>query len=103
MTLKGAFTTGQAVVVSAYGHGSWEGKLPVGKGVIREEGDLAPSFPAEAFAALVSDRMPVPGNRVLLRAPNNPMLAACWFAVVKAGGIAVLFSASTFWPASSHR
>ena len=31
----------------------------------------------------------VPGNRVLLRAPNNPMLAACWFAVVKAGGIAV--------------
>jgi 2-aminobenzoate-CoA ligase len=31
----------------------------------------------------------VPGNRVLLRAPNSPMLAACWFAVVKAGGIAV--------------
>ena len=30
-----------------------------------------------------------PGNRVLLRAPNNPMLAACWFAVIKAGGIAV--------------
>ena len=31
----------------------------------------------------------VPGNRVLLRAPNNPMLVACWFAVIKAGGIAV--------------
>lgn len=31
----------------------------------------------------------VPGNRVLLRAPNNPMLAACWFAVLKAGGIVV--------------
>jgi 2-aminobenzoate-CoA ligase len=31
----------------------------------------------------------VPGNRVLLRAPNTPMLAACWFAVMKAGGIAV--------------
>jgi 2-aminobenzoate-CoA ligase len=31
----------------------------------------------------------VPGNRVLLRAPNSPMLAACWFAVVKAGAIAV--------------
>ena len=31
----------------------------------------------------------LPGNRVLLRAPNNPMLAACWFAVMKAGGIAV--------------
>lgn len=30
-----------------------------------------------------------PGKRVLLRAPNNPMMAACWFAVMKAGGIAV--------------
>lgn len=38
---------------------------------------------------LVQDMGLVPGNRVLLRAPNNPMLAACWFAVVKAGGIAV--------------
>lgn len=41
VTLKGAFTAGQPVVISAYGHGSWEGKLPIGKGVIREEGDLA--------------------------------------------------------------
>jgi 2-aminobenzoate-CoA ligase len=31
----------------------------------------------------------MPGNRVLLRAPNNPMMAACWLAVVKAGLIAV--------------
>ena len=31
----------------------------------------------------------VPGNRVLLRGANSPMLAACWFGVVKAGGIAV--------------
>jgi 2-aminobenzoate-CoA ligase len=30
-----------------------------------------------------------PGNRVLLRGPNNPMMAACWFAVLKAGGICV--------------
>jgi 2-aminobenzoate-CoA ligase len=30
-----------------------------------------------------------PGNRVLLRAPNNPMLVACWLAVLKAGGICV--------------
>jgi 2-aminobenzoate-CoA ligase len=30
-----------------------------------------------------------PGNRVLLRAPNNPMMAACWFAVIKAGLVAV--------------
>jgi 2-aminobenzoate-CoA ligase len=38
---------------------------------------------------LVNEMGLVPGNRVLLRAPNNPMLAACWFAVIKAGGIAV--------------
>jgi len=38
---------------------------------------------------LVKDMGLVPGNRVLLRAPNTPMLAACWFAVMKAGGIAV--------------
>jgi 2-aminobenzoate-CoA ligase len=31
----------------------------------------------------------VPGNRVLLRGVNSPWLAACWFAVVKAGGIVV--------------
>ena len=31
----------------------------------------------------------VPGNRVLLRGANSPMMAACWFAVIKAGGIAV--------------
>jgi len=38
---------------------------------------------------LVRDMALVPGNRVLLRAPNNPMLVACWFAVMKAGAIAV--------------
>jgi 2-aminobenzoate-CoA ligase len=38
---------------------------------------------------LVEDLGLVPGNRVLLRAPNHPMLAACWFAVIKAGAIAV--------------
>jgi len=31
----------------------------------------------------------VPGTRVLLRAANNPMMVACYFAVLKAGGIAV--------------
>ena len=31
----------------------------------------------------------VPGRRVLLRGPNNPWLVACWFAVLKAGGVAV--------------
>jgi 2-aminobenzoate-CoA ligase len=30
-----------------------------------------------------------PGNRVLLRGPNSPMMVATWFAVIKAGGIVV--------------
>ena len=31
----------------------------------------------------------VPGNRVLLRGPNNPWLAACWLGVLKAGCVTV--------------
>jgi 2-aminobenzoate-CoA ligase len=38
---------------------------------------------------LVDDLGVVAGNRVLLRGFNSPMLAACWFAVMKAGAIAV--------------
>jgi 2-aminobenzoate-CoA ligase len=38
---------------------------------------------------LVEDLGLVPGNRVLLRGANSPQLAACWFGVIKAGGIAV--------------
>ena len=29
------------------------------------------------------------GNRVLIRSANNPMMVACWFAILKAGGIVV--------------
>ncbi|MFI4998196.1 MAG: AMP-binding protein, partial [Hyphomicrobiales bacterium] len=38
---------------------------------------------------LVSDFGLVPGGRVLLRSPNNPLMAAALFAVMKAGGVAV--------------
>ncbi|MDR0213350.1 MAG: benzoate-CoA ligase family protein [Comamonas sp.] len=38
---------------------------------------------------LTRDMGLVPGNRVLLCGPNNPMLVASWFGVIKAGGIAV--------------
>ena len=38
---------------------------------------------------LTRDLGMVPGNRVLLRAPNNPMMAAAWLAVVKAGCVAI--------------
>jgi 2-aminobenzoate-CoA ligase len=39
--------------------------------------------------ALVDELGIVPGNRVLLRGPNNPWLTACWFGVLKAGAVAV--------------
>jgi 2-aminobenzoate-CoA ligase len=38
---------------------------------------------------LTQDMGLVPGNRVLLRGPNNPMMAACWLAIIKAGLVAV--------------
>src|SRR4051794_4148017 len=38
---------------------------------------------------LVEDHGIVPGNRVLMRGPNNQWLVACWFAVMKAGAVAV--------------
>ncbi|WP_274563224.1 AMP-binding protein [Streptomyces spiramyceticus] len=38
---------------------------------------------------LTSDLGVLPGNRVLLRGPTTPWLAACWLAVMKAGAVAV--------------
>ncbi|MDI2129935.1 AMP-binding protein [Yinghuangia seranimata] len=38
---------------------------------------------------LTEDLGLVPGNRVLLRGPNNPWLVACWFGVMRAGGVVV--------------
>jgi 2-aminobenzoate-CoA ligase len=38
---------------------------------------------------LVDELGIVPGNRVLLRGPNNPWLVACWFGVLKTGAVVV--------------
>jgi 2-aminobenzoate-CoA ligase len=38
---------------------------------------------------LVEDCGVVAGNRVLLRGPNDPWMAACWLAVMKVGAVAV--------------
>ncbi|WP_299051281.1 AMP-binding protein [uncultured Nocardioides sp.] len=38
---------------------------------------------------LVQDLGVVPGNRVLLRAPNTPWTVACWLGVLKAGAVVV--------------
>jgi len=51
-------------------------------------GDVADR--ASQIARLLTDDLGlIPGNRVLLRGPNNPWLAACWLGVLKAGGVAV--------------
>lgn len=41
VTLPGAFEEGAPVVISSYGHSSWGGALPVGKGTIHTVGDQA--------------------------------------------------------------
>jgi 2-aminobenzoate-CoA ligase len=43
----------------------------------------------QSARVLTEDLGVVPGNRVLLRGPNNPWLVACWFGVLKAGAVAV--------------
>jgi len=45
---------------------------------------------ANRIAHVLVDELGVkPGNRVLLRAPNNPMYVAAWFAVMKVGAVGV--------------
>jgi len=39
--------------------------------------------------ALVENYGVKPGNRVLIRAPNNPAMVACWLAATKAGAVVV--------------
>jgi hypothetical protein len=41
VTMPGAYKSGAEVVVSAYGHRSWDGALPIGKGRIFERGNEA--------------------------------------------------------------
>jgi len=70
----------------AQGHG--DRPCLLGRGVRWNYAELQAQ--ANRIAHVLVDELGlVPGNRVLLRGPNTPMLAACWFAVVKAGGIAV--------------
>lgn len=46
-------------------------------------------FSNQIAHVLADDLDLVPGNRVLLRGFNGPRMAACWFAILKAGGIVV--------------
>jgi 2-aminobenzoate-CoA ligase len=51
-------------------------------------GDLL-QHASQVAHVLTEDLGLVPGQRVLLRGPNNPWLFACWFGVLKAGGVVV--------------
>jgi 2-aminobenzoate-CoA ligase len=51
-------------------------------------GDLLRTVDGFAWV-LVEEFGLAPGNRVLLRGPNNPWLVAAWLAVLKAGGVVV--------------
>lgn len=45
---------------------------------------------ANGVARILRDRLGlIPGNRVLLRGYNHPMLVACWMGVLKAGGVVI--------------
>jgi 2-aminobenzoate-CoA ligase len=64
------------------------GTAPDGTPIAWSYDDLA-GRAARIAHVLVHELGLVPGERVLLRGANSPMLAACWFGVVMAGGIAV--------------
>ncbi|MFD9570290.1 AMP-binding protein [Streptomyces sp. NPDC059982] len=59
-----------------------------GAGGVWSYGELRERVDSLAHA-LTADLGVVPGNRVLLRGPTGPWLAACWLAVMKAGAVAV--------------
>ncbi|MFC8340457.1 AMP-binding protein [Streptomyces rubiginosohelvolus] len=62
--------------------------LRSGDGVVWSYGELRETVDRIAHV-LTEDLGVVPGNRVLLRGPTTPWLAACWLAVMKAGAVAV--------------
>ncbi len=60
----------------------------IGKGRQRTYRELA-DWTSRIAHALVEDYGVEPGNRVLIRAANNPALVACWLAATKAGAVVV--------------
>ncbi|EWY40196.1 2-aminobenzoate-CoA ligase [Skermanella stibiiresistens SB22] len=70
------------------GRGARPCLIEAASGRVISYGQLAADIDRVA-RVLTEDFGLVPGNRVLLRSPNSPMLVACWLAVAKAGGIVV--------------
>jgi 2-aminobenzoate-CoA ligase len=73
---------------NAIAHG-WGSRIAVrAEGIIWTYQDLLEGA-NQIAQVLVTDFKLEPGNRVLLHSFNNPMMVACWFGIVKAGGIVV--------------
>ena len=70
----------------AQGHG--DRTALIGNGRIRTYKELA-DWSNRIAHALVEDYGVRPGNRVLIRGPNNPAVVACWLAATKAGAVVV--------------
>jgi 2-aminobenzoate-CoA ligase len=69
-------------------HGADRPALHSPGGATWSYGDLRAA--ADRVAHVLTDDLGVvPGNRVLLRGPNNPWMAACWFGALKAGAVVV--------------
>ena len=60
----------------------------IGNGRLRTYKELA-DWSNRIAHALAEDYGVRPGNRVLIRAPNNPAMVACWLAATKAGAVVV--------------
>ncbi|TLQ43178.1 AMP-binding protein [Streptomyces marianii] len=69
-------------------HGAGRPAFRDGTGAVWTYGELRERVDRIAHV-LTGELGVVPGNRVLLRGPTTPWLAACWLAVMKAGGVAV--------------
>ncbi|HEV2796252.1 MAG TPA: AMP-binding protein, partial [Nocardioides sp.] len=67
-------------------HGADRPALRTSDGTTWSYGELKERVDQVAHV-LVDDLGLVPGNRVLLRSPNNPWTVAAWLAVLKAGGV----------------
>ncbi|WBU61684.1 AMP-binding protein [Paracoccus albus] len=60
----------------------------IGNGRIRTYKELT-DWTNRIAHALVEDYGVKPGNRVLIRSPNNPAMVACWLAATKVGAVVV--------------
>ena len=69
-------------------HGADRPALRTPDGTVWSYGDLL--FRVNQIAAVLTEDLGlVPGNRVLLRSPNNPWTVAAWLGTLKAGGVVV--------------